>query len=97
MSRIIRATSQTGERERLARVAANDSIHEAAPRSAVEGSQVRPDRRCVQLARFSTRRQKRGAVDFPLHVADRASMSAECEGNSCIESAAATGKTEDGR
>jgi hypothetical protein len=56
----------------LARVAANDAIHDAAPASSVEGGEVRPDRRRIQLARFHARDQPCGGKGFPLHVSDSA-------------------------
>lgn len=56
----------------LARVAATDAIHEAAPRSSVEGSKVRPDSRLSQVARFHARGQCCGGISFPLHESDAA-------------------------
>jgi hypothetical protein len=72
---------------RLAREAANDAIHEAAPAWTVEGSEVRPDRRVVQPARLNALRQDAGFSDFSLHVADAASMR-HSESDTCVESAA---------
>jgi len=71
--RIIRSTALTGEAERLARVAANDAIHEAAPRSAVKGSHIRPHRRVSQGARVHRFDQACNAECLPLHIADAAS------------------------
>lgn len=42
------ATAQSGCAEWLARVTGSEDIHLATPRSAVEGAQVRPDRRVIQ-------------------------------------------------
>jgi hypothetical protein len=56
-----------------AREAANDSIHDSTPRFAVEGSNVRPDRRIIERAFFNTSRQVRGSRNFCLHIADAAS------------------------
>lgn len=60
----------------LAREARNDEIHEAAPRAAVEGRNVAPDRRRIQEAFVHARDQERGSEGFPLRVQDRASASA---------------------
>ena len=41
-----------GEAMRLARDAANEAIHEATPRSAIEGSHIAPNRRWSEVSRF---------------------------------------------
>jgi len=69
---IIDAAPLAGETEGLARVAANDAIHESTPRAAVEGSHVAPDRSLVQGFFLHAATKNRGTVDFPLNVADRA-------------------------
>lgn len=66
------AAALAGDRVGLARVAASDAIHDAAPRSSVEGGKVRPDRSRSQLARRHARDQPCGGKGFPLHVSDRA-------------------------
>jgi hypothetical protein len=48
VARIIDATSLTRGGEWLARIAANEPIHDPTPRIAVEGSQIRPERRVIQ-------------------------------------------------
>jgi hypothetical protein len=58
----------------LAREAANDAIHDATPRSAVEGSDVSEDRRLIQGAVLHARRKDRGCIGFPLHSTDEASV-----------------------
>jgi hypothetical protein len=73
--------------ERLAWIAASDEIHDATPRSAVEGSQVGPDRsRSHDFFRHASR-QYRGSERFALNVADRASRSACSKVNSEVEAA----------
>ena len=67
---VVGSPSFTGDAERLARVAASDSIHEATPRLAIEGSHVRPDRSLRNRARFHVRGQDRGCTEFPFHPAD---------------------------
>lgn len=56
---------------------ANDEIHRSTPRASVEGSHVRPDRSVVQGPVANARDQARGGCDFVLHVADRASSTAQ--------------------
>lgn len=73
-----------GEGERLARVAANDAIHEAVPRSSVEGSEVTPDRSRIQGSFFHASDQRRGGEGFPLDVTDDASLDA-CSSESVVE------------
>jgi hypothetical protein len=46
--RVIGSPSPSGGREGLARVARKDEIHSAAPRAAIEGLQIVPDRRAIQ-------------------------------------------------
>jgi len=60
----------SSERDRLTRRASSDEIHAAAPRAAVEGSQVRPDRSRLQTAVLHARDQDCGCVSFPLNVTD---------------------------
>ena len=59
-----------GGREGLTGDPASDAIHEAAPRSRVEGSEVTPDRSEVQRSFFHTRNQARCGKGFPLDVAN---------------------------
>jgi hypothetical protein len=56
--------------EVLAREPGSDAIHLAAPLSASEGEQVRPDRRRIKCSRFHKRDKLRGSSGFPLHVAN---------------------------
>jgi hypothetical protein len=70
VSRIIFASSAAGAGERLARVARSDEIHDSAPRAAVEGSQIRPDRRRSQGLVFHARCQYRDCICLPLDMTD---------------------------
>lgn len=89
MPLILLAKSLSGVAERLARVAASDEIHDATPRSAVEGSQVAPDRsRSHGFLRHASR-QYRGSKRFAFNVADDASRSACGKLNSEVEAAVA--------
>lgn len=66
------AAAQAGPAVRLAGDARSDAIHDAAPRSRIEGSEVRPDRSRSQRSRSHLRDQDRGGECFPLHVSDAA-------------------------
>jgi hypothetical protein len=61
--------------EVLTRASASDAIHDATPGAAVEGADIRPDRRRSQSAFFHARRQDFAGEGFPLHVNDRSSAS----------------------
>lgn len=61
----------------LAREARNKEIHKSAPRCAVEGEQVRPDRRRIKGSRFHKAGKLRGCSGFPLHVANGSVLDAE--------------------
>jgi hypothetical protein len=67
-----------GEAVPLARDARNDAIHDAAPRCAVEGSQIVPDRRDIQGRFFHPGHESGRGVDVPLTVTHTATADAEC-------------------
>lgn len=73
MARIANAAAASRDGERLARVSRNDAIHDAAPLAAIEGSEIRPNRRLVQATVSHRRCQDLAGEGFDLHVADRAS------------------------
>jgi hypothetical protein len=58
--------------EWLTGIASNDSIHKATPRAAVEGSEIRPNRRFIHGFIFHARSQDVGGVCFVLNAADDA-------------------------
>jgi hypothetical protein len=68
MARVFIAELSSGDGKWLARIASMDDIHEAAPRSAVEGGNVVPDRRAIQGRVFHPRHERRCRVGFPLDV-----------------------------
>ena len=68
MARIGLAEAATRDRERLARVARSEDIHEAAPRSAVESCKVVPDRRWIQGFVFHPRHESGCCEGFPHDV-----------------------------
>jgi hypothetical protein len=55
--------------ERLARIARSDDVHRAAPRAAIEGSNVVPDRRAIQGRVFHPRHESGCGVGFPFDMA----------------------------
>ncbi|AJP72291.1 hypothetical protein TS85_11575 [Sphingomonas hengshuiensis] len=69
---VVGASALSGDAVGLAWIAGSDAMNAATPRSSIEGSEVRPDRRGSQVARFHARNQKRGGGCFPLHVSDAA-------------------------
>ena len=68
VARVFVAELTSGDGERLARIAAMDDIHQAAPRSAVEAGNVVPDRRAIQGRVFHPRHERGRRVGFPLDV-----------------------------
>lgn len=75
-----------GDGEGLARVAASDAVHEATPRSRIEGSEITPHRREIQPPFFHARDQYSGCIGFPLDVTDRARSEARSS-ESVVEAA----------
>ncbi len=57
------------DRERLARIARSDDVHRAAPRAAVEGSNVVPDNRLIQGRVFHPRHESGCGEGFPFDMA----------------------------
>ena len=68
VARIRFTEAAAGDRERLARVACSEDIHETAPWSAVEGCKVVPDRRRIQGFVFHPRHESGCCEGFPLDV-----------------------------
>jgi hypothetical protein len=66
------------------------SFRSSAPRCAIEGEKVRPDRRRINRAVFHERDKLRGSRGFPLHVANGAVFASKklaCGSQSFIEHA----------
>jgi hypothetical protein len=91
---VVFAEPLAGEAVRLARDAANDEIHDAAPSSAVEGSGIAPDRARSQETLLHRRNQMGDGEGFPLHHADCAS-SWNCQLDAEVEPAASGAEGED--
>ena len=80
-------------RERLARIARSDDIHRAAPRAAVEGSNVVPDRRAIQGRVFHPRHESGCGEGFPFDMA-HSSISGDGDREPEIEPACAGAQRE---
>lgn len=61
-----------GDGERLARVSRRDEIHDSAPRAAIEGREIVPDRRAIQGRVFHPGHEDGRGEGFPLDVANTA-------------------------
>lgn len=71
--------SLAGDGEWLARVASNDAIHDATPRSAVEGSEIVGDRSAIQLRRFHPGHEDGRGKGVPLDVAHGAAVGGQSD------------------
>lgn len=81
----------------LAGQSRHDAIHRSTPASAVKGVEVRPDRSGFKAPVFHARRQNAGRRDFPLHVADRASLAHCSDGKVEASDASTDGQHAEGR
>lgn len=85
----------SGDGKRLARIAAMNDIHRAAPSVAVEAGKVVPDRCAIQGLVFHPRHERGRCIGFPLNVT-HSSISGVGKVESEIEAASsgAEGETE---
>jgi hypothetical protein len=86
VARIVRAPALAGDGERLARIARSDDVHRAAPRAALEGSNIVPDRRAIQGRVFHPRHEDGRGEGVPLDVTHSA-ISGAGDGEPEIETA----------
>ena len=84
-----------GNRERLAGITSNDSIHAPAPASSIEGVEVAPNRRVIQGTVRNTRSQDFAGSDFVFHENDGASASAQSVMHSEVETSCAGTEAKD--
>lgn len=68
-----------GDGEGLARVASSDEIHDATPRSAVEGSEIVGDRSAIQLRRFHPVHEDGRGEGVPLDIAHGAAVGGQSD------------------
>jgi hypothetical protein len=88
MAWILAAEPSACDGEWLARIARSDDIHRAAPRSAVEGSNVVPDNRLIQGRVFHPRHESGCGEGFPFDM-DHSTISGDGDGESEVEAARA--------
>jgi len=88
VARVVRTPALARDRERLARIARSDDVHRTAPRSAVEGSNVVPDRRAIQGRVFHPRQESGCGVGFPFDMA-HSTVSGNGDGEPEVEPARA--------
>ena len=88
MAWIVRAPALARDRERLARIARSDDVHCAAPRAAVEGSNVVPDNSLIQGRVFHPRHESGCGEGFPFDMA-HSTISGDGDGEPEVEAARA--------
>jgi len=88
MAWILAAEPSACDRERLARIARSDDVHRAAPRAAVEGSNVVPDNSLIQGRVFHPRHESGCGEGFPFDMA-HSTISGDGDGKPEVESARA--------
>ena len=88
MTRVVRAPPLARDRERLARIARSDDVHRAAPRAAVEGGNVVPDRCTIQGRVFHPRHESGCGEGFPFDMA-HSTISGDGDGEPEVEPARA--------
>lgn len=95
MPLVLLASTSACQREGLAGVASSDEIHSAAPRAAVEGREIVPDRCRIQGRFFHPRHEDGRRVGFPLDVAHSSASPSQGESDAKVEAADAGAEGED--
>jgi hypothetical protein len=93
VARVVRAPALARDGERLARIARSDDVHRVAPRTAVEGGNVVPDRCRIQGRVFHPRHEDGRGIGVPLDVTHSA-ISGACEVQPEVEPAGAGAERE---
>ena len=93
MTRVVRAFAFARDGEWLARIARSDDVHRAAPRAAVEGGNVVPDRRWIQGRLFHPCHENGRGVGFPFDMA-HSSISWQGDGEAKVEPSCAGAQRE---
>jgi len=88
VARVVGTPALARDRERLARIARSDDVHRAAPRAAVEGSNVVPDNSLIQGRVFHPRHESGCGVGFPFDMA-HSTISGDGEDEPEVETARA--------
>jgi hypothetical protein len=96
VARVVRAPAFARDREWLARIARSDDVHRAAPRAAVEGSNVVPDNSLIQGRVLHPRHESGCGEGFPFDMA-HSTISGDGDGDPEVEPASprAEGKAEE--
>ncbi len=96
VARVVSAPAFARDGERLARIARSDDVHRAAPRAAIEGSNVVPDNSLIQGRIFHPRHESGCGEGFPFDMA-HSTISGKGNGESEVETAraGAEGKAEE--
>jgi hypothetical protein len=93
VARVVRAPALARDGERLARIARSDDVHRVAPRAAVEGGNVVPDRCRIQGRVFHPRHEDGRGIGVPLDITHSA-ISGEREVQPEVEPAGAGAERE---
>lgn len=88
VARIVGTPELARDRERLARIARSDDVHRAAPRAAIEGSNVVPERRAIQGRIFHPRHESGCGEGFPFDMA-HSTISGDGDGEPEVETTCA--------
>ena len=83
---VVRTPALARDGERLARIARSDDVHRAAPRAAVEGSNVVPDNSLIQGRVFHPRHESGCGEGFPFDMA-HSTISGDGDGQPEVEPA----------
>ena len=88
VARVIGTPALACHGERLARITRSDDVHHAAPRAAVEGSNVVPDNSLIHGRIFHPRHERGCGVGFPFDMA-HSTISGDGDCESEVESSGA--------
>lgn len=86
VARIVRTPALSRDRERLARITRSDDVHRAAPRAAIEGSNVVPDNSLIQGRVLHPRHESGCGEGFPFDMA-HSTISGDGDGKPEVEPA----------
>lgn len=92
-SLVIDTPTLSRRRERLTGEAGSDEVHSSTPRSSIEGGEVRPDRRLIQVRLIHPRHESGRRVGVPLNVS-HGSGGDSCESQGELESSVAGAEVE---
>ena len=88
VARVVGAPAFARDGERLARIACSDDVHRAAPRAAVEGSNIVPDNSLIQGRVFHPRHESGCGEGFPFDMA-HSTISGDGDGEPEVDTARA--------